>query len=77
MKPEVFAAWWVIVRDILFVVAGIGWLTVDIWSATHGGESRKWTWVIAGGLTVLPVFTHRDRRDQQHTPDDEPAKKAA
>ncbi len=59
MKPEEFAAWWLICRDMLLVFTGLGLLVYFAAVYETQGPEPRWPYVIAAGLGVSPVFLRR------------------
>lgn len=64
MKPEEFAAWWLIIRDILLVLTGLALLVyfAAINEVPAGQPEPKWPYAIATGLLASPVFLRRGDR---------------
>jgi hypothetical protein len=74
MKPEEFAAWWLIVRDMLLVVTGLGLLVYFAAIYETAGPEPRWPYVIAAGLGVSPVFLRKgDKAVERRTgPEEHP-----
>lgn len=63
MDVKTATAWWLLLRDMLLVLTGLGILVHEALS-DYVGPGRHWVYLVAGGIGFSPLFTRKgDRTD--------------